>query len=116
MNADGKIDEKANIIFTSKPIPQQGFSVSKRISPELQAKIRDALMSEDGHNATLPARKRFGGSRPLMVTSREEYQGYYRFLQDFWGFEVPEIAEPEAVEPADVQAAPASTVAGSENK
>ena len=102
MNTEGKIDEKARSVFRSKPIPQQGFSVSKRVTPELQKQISTALMSEDGHAATAVARKRFGGNKKLMLTNREEYQGYYRFLRDFWGFEVLEtevVLEPEA-EPA----------------
>ncbi|MCK5360711.1 MAG: PhnD/SsuA/transferrin family substrate-binding protein [Gammaproteobacteria bacterium] len=89
MNKDGKIDEKAKIIFRSTPIPQQGFSVSQRISPELRSQISDALMSEDGHAATAVVRKRFGGSKDLMTTNLEEYQGYFRYLRDFWGFDIP---------------------------
>ena len=90
MNKEGKVDEKANIVFRSKPIPQQGFSLSKRIPTELSDQIGTALMSADGHVATAVVRKRFGGSKDLMLTNRDEYQGYTRFLRDFWGFEVPE--------------------------
>lgn len=99
MNKEGKIDEKAKSVFRSKPVPQQGFSVSTRIAPEMQNQISTALMSEDGHAATAAVRKRFGGDKDLMLTNRDEYQGYYRFLRDFWGFEVPETEVVLEVEP-----------------
>jgi ABC-type phosphate/phosphonate transport system substrate-binding protein len=111
MNKEGKVDASAKIIFRSTPIPQQGFSVSKRITPELSNQISDALMSEDGHAATAVVRKRFGGNKDLMGTSLEEYQGYFRYLRDFWGFDIPgseiepvvetEIEEPVAAEPGE---------------
>ena len=112
MNKDGKVDAKAKIIFRSTPIPQQGFSISERISPELRNQISDALMSEDGHAATAVVRKRFGGNKDLMLTNLEEYHGYFRFLSDFWGFDIPgselepepeQNPEPEVVETASVK-------------
>ena len=117
MNNEGKIDEKAKSVFRSKPIPQQGFSVSTRITPEMQKQISTALMSEDGHSATAVVRKRFGGSRDMMLTGREEYQGYYRFLRDFWGFEVPETevvleVEPEPAKETEEVAEPAEATPG----
>ena len=98
MNKEGKVDEKAKSVFRSKPIPQQGFSLSRRVPAELQAQVAAALLSEDGHTATQAARKRFGGNKDMMATNREEYQGYSRFLRDFWGFEVPESEVGEEVE------------------
>lgn len=98
MNKEGKVDEKARSVFRSKPIPQQGFSLSKRVPAELQAQVAAALLSEDGHTATQAARKRFGGNKDMMATNREEYQGYSRFLRDFWGFEVPESEFEEEIE------------------
>lgn len=98
MNKEGKVDENAKIIFRSKPIPQQGFSLSKRITPELSEQVAKALMSEEGHAATAASRKRFGGNKDMMATNREEYQGYSRFLRDFWGFEVPESEVEEEIE------------------
>lgn len=100
MNKEGKVDEKARSVFRSKPIPQQGFSLSKRVPAELQAQVAAALLSEDGHIATQAARKRFGGNKDMMATNREEYQGYSRFLRDFWGFEVPESEFEEEIEAA----------------
>jgi len=121
MNKEGKVDEKAKSVFRSKPIPQQGFSLSKRVPAELQAQVVAALLSEDGHTATQAARKRFGGNKDMMATNREEYQGYSRFLRDFWGFEVPEVEEEieaestaEAEKPAAEPAA--STPAAEEPK
>lgn len=105
MNKEGKVDEKANIVFRSKPIPQQGFSLSKRIPTELSDQIGTALMSADGHVATAVVRKRFGGSKDLMLTNRDEYQGYTRFLRDFWGFEVPESEIVEDVPESNATAA-----------
>lgn len=98
MNKEGKVDEKARSVFRSKPIPQQGFSLSKRVPAELQAQVAAALLSEDGHTATQAARKRFGGNKDMMATNREEYQGYSRFLRDFWGFEVPESEFEQEIE------------------
>jgi len=122
MNKEGKVDEEARSVFRSKPIPQQGFSLSKRVPAELQAQVAAALLSEDGHTATQAARKRFGGNKDMMATNREEYQGYSRFLRDFWGFEVPEVEEEieaestvEAEKPAAAEPA-ASTPAAAEPK
>ena len=111
MNKEGKVDEKAKSVFRSKPIPQQGFSLSKRIPAELQAQVAAALLSEDGHTATQAARKRFGGNKDMMATNREEYQGYTRFLRDFWGFEVPEdeIVEDVVAESNATAAEPAAS-------
>ena len=114
MNKEGKVDEKANIVFRSKPIPQQGFSLSKRVTPELADQVGAALMSKDGHAATAVIRKRFGGSRDLVLTSRDEYKGYTRFLRDFWGFEVPE-SEIEEEPIAESKAAAVTEPAASEH-
>jgi len=95
MNTEGKVDAAAKIVFESKPIPQQGFSVSRRIPTEMQEQIRAALLTPEGHAATEAARKRYGGGKDLTATDREEYLGYAFFLRDYWGFEVvePTVAE-----------------------
>lgn len=85
----GKFNEgphkgQTRVLFKSAPVPNQGFSAGKRIPPEIQRKIAQALLSPEGQVATKGLREAF--KEDLAEASREEYQGLGVLLKDVWGF------------------------------
>jgi ABC-type phosphate/phosphonate transport system substrate-binding protein len=82
----GETQGQTRILFHSKPLPHQAISASPRIPPELQAKIREALLSPEAEGPTAMLRKRFGGGKPFIAATTEEYVGYGYLLKDIWGF------------------------------
>lgn len=80
--------KSTRILFHSKPLPNQAFSADPRITPELQNKIRQALLSPEGVKATANLRTRFVGGKELLPTDRNEYQGFGYLLQEIWGFQL----------------------------
>jgi ABC-type phosphate/phosphonate transport system substrate-binding protein len=82
----GETQGQTRILFHSKPLPHQAISASPRIPPELQARIREALLSPDADAATAKLRARFSGGKPFVAATTEEYVGYGYLLKDIWGF------------------------------
>lgn len=76
---------QTRVIFTSTPIPNQGFSAGPRIPAPVQAEIRKALLSPAGAKATAPMRALFN-NRPLVPTQGAEYEGADQLLKSVWGF------------------------------
>ncbi|MHB8535036.1 MAG: phosphate/phosphite/phosphonate ABC transporter substrate-binding protein [Sulfuricaulis sp.] len=74
------------VIFTSKPISNQAFTASPRVSPELQDKIAKALLSPEGEVATQKLRGEFN-VKDFVPATKDEYMGLGKFLRDTWGFE-----------------------------
>ncbi|MHB1951839.1 MAG: phosphate/phosphite/phosphonate ABC transporter substrate-binding protein [Acidiferrobacteraceae bacterium] len=81
----GPTHGKTRVLYTTRPIPNQGFSAGPRIPPAVQAKIREALLSPAGAAATALMRKEFG-NRPLVPAHRAEYTGVSSLLNGVWGF------------------------------
>ncbi len=73
------------VIFTSKPFSNQAITVGPKISPEMRAKITQALLSPAGTAATLSVLERFKAAQWLPAKP-EEYQGLQVLLKDVWGF------------------------------
>ncbi len=73
------------VIFTSKPFSNQAITVGPKISPEMRAKITQALLSPAGTAATLSVLERFKAAEWLPAKP-EEYQGLQVLLKDVWGF------------------------------
>ena len=70
------------IIYSSKPVPNQGFSVSKRLSPREKSLIIQSFTYGDGVKATAGILKRFGGkAKSFVKASTEEYQGHNLLLE-----------------------------------
>ncbi len=71
------------VLYQSKPIPNQGISVSQRISSADRNKIRDFIMTPAGIKVTAAIVKRFGGKlvKSFVPTSRTEYEGYNNLLE-----------------------------------
>lgn len=82
-----KFDTKHDfdVLFTSKPLPNQGFTAGPRIPAEMQLKIKQALLSPEGQEATAKLRATFGNS-PLIATNPAEYDGLGALLKDTVGF------------------------------
>jgi len=69
---DGKFTK---VIHTHLPYPNQGFTVSRRLSRDLREKIRYALLSKEGQEAMINLRKRYAAGVNLVNTDDEEYDG-----------------------------------------
>lgn len=65
--------------------PERTFSVSSRLDAALQQKIRDALLSEEGMQASQPILKRFKKDK-LLAANAEAYHGLDQLLSPIWGF------------------------------
>ena len=79
-----KDDDRNNvqILFTSKNMPNQGLSVSKRLSPEMKQKIRDSVTIGEGVGSTTPILKRFAGkAKSFIPTDNQEFLGYNMLLE-----------------------------------
>lgn len=69
-------------LFTSKAMPNQGISVSNRVSPELKLRIKTSLTETKGITATKVLLNRFGGkAKSLVPTQNGEYAGYNSLLE-----------------------------------
>ncbi|MGD8783658.1 MAG: PhnD/SsuA/transferrin family substrate-binding protein [Thioalkalispiraceae bacterium] len=74
--------EKYKIIYTSTPVPNQGFSVSKRISKREKNLIVQSFTFGDGVKATSGVLRRFGGKAKNFIRAKtEEYQGHNLLLE-----------------------------------
>ncbi len=69
-------------LYTSKPMPNQGITVSRRISAEMKQQLRQALLAEDGRRASAGLLNRFAGKNKQFVpVSEKEYAGYNHLLE-----------------------------------
>jgi len=70
------------IIYTSPALPNQGFTVSKRVNAGKLQRIRTAMLSRDGAAAAANLLKRFGGKAKGFKTSiNREFKDQYLFLE-----------------------------------
>ena len=79
-----KKEQRATIktLFTSKAMPNQGVSVSKRVSPELKLRIKRSLTIGNGIPSTKKLLKRFGGkAKSFIPAEAKEYAGYNNLLE-----------------------------------
>ena len=81
---DSKI---VKVIHKHKPYPNQAFTASPRISPEMRQQIVTALSSPEGKTATKSLRGRFAKGADLVTASTEEYADVALVLRTVWGFE-----------------------------
>ena len=79
---------KIKTIFKSKAMPNQGISVSNRISPELKLRIKNSLTIGEGVASTRGLLKRFAGKATSFIPVKEnEYAGYNNLLEGvIWGW------------------------------
>jgi len=77
-------DERARIkiVYASKPFPNQGISVSKRVTARERELMAQALTTGDGIKATTPILKRFGGkAKHFVLASNTEFAGINNLLE-----------------------------------
>lgn len=73
---------KLKIIYTSPPFPNQGISVSKRVTKDERELMQKALTTGPGVKVTQPIVKRFGGKATSFVPARhDEYVGFNNLLE-----------------------------------
>ena len=77
----------AKVLFTSKPLPNQAFSASPRVTAEKRERIVQTLLSPEGAAATQKLREVFK-VQALLPATVEEYQGLGKLLRDVWGFDL----------------------------
>ncbi|MCK4864803.1 MAG: hypothetical protein KAT06_05205 [Gammaproteobacteria bacterium] len=79
---------KIKTIFKSKAMPNQGISVSQRISPELKLRIKTSLTIGDVVVTTKGLLKRFAGKATSFIpVKKKEYAGYNNLLEGvIWGW------------------------------
>lgn len=80
-------NQQTAIVFKSRPLPNQGFTVSKRVPADMQRQIRTALLSEEGKVATAKLRAEYN-NRDLIPSDKPEFEGLGVLLRDVWGFEL----------------------------
>lgn len=76
----------AKVVFDTKPLPNQAFTVGPRVTPEMRVKITEALLSPDGAVATQKLRDAFKATN-LLVANPDDYRGLDRLLRSEYGFE-----------------------------
>lgn len=72
--------KKTKILYQHKPMPNQALSVGPRIAPELYSKIIQALMSDEGKQATAKLRAAYAGKDFIQATPAE-YAGLGELLK-----------------------------------
>lgn len=84
-----ELDKEAHatrVIYQSEPLPNQALSAGPRVSPEMQQKIIQALLSDEGKAAASTLLERFKVKEFVPARSKE-YLGLGVLLQDVWGFD-----------------------------
>ena len=79
-----KPEQKALIktLFKSKVMPNQGVSVSRRVSLELKLRMKESLTTGDGVDSTKGIIKRFAGkAKSFIPVNEKEYAGYNDLLE-----------------------------------
>jgi len=77
-------EQRANlkIIYASQPYPNQGITVSKRVTDRERELMVQALTMGDGVKATAPILKRFGGKATHFIPSKDvEFAGINNLLE-----------------------------------
>lgn len=73
---------KLKIVYASKPYPNQGITVSKRVTPRERELMVKGLTEGDGVKATIPILKRFGGKATHFIPAdNKEFAGINNLLE-----------------------------------
>jgi ABC-type phosphate/phosphonate transport system substrate-binding protein len=73
---------EVKIVYSSKPYPNQGITVSTRVTPRERSLMLQALTVGDGVKATAPILHRFGGKAKHFIPANDaEYQGINNLLE-----------------------------------
>lgn len=81
----GPSKDTTQILYKSKPMPNQGFSAGKRVSDDVKKKLASALVSAEGQAATAKLRAEFG-NKDMVPATTQEFEGLGVLMKDVWGF------------------------------
>jgi len=77
-----EVQDQLKIIYKTPKLPNQGISISKRLSPRDKTLIQQSFMHGDGIKATANLRRRFAGKSKSMVrATTEEFTGHNLLLE-----------------------------------
>lgn len=76
----------AKVVFDTKPLPNQAFTVSPRVTAEMRDKMVQALLSPEGVAASQKLLEAFKAPK-LVAASPNEYRGLERLVANEFGFE-----------------------------
>lgn len=79
LSAERKSNQR--VLFRSKPLPNQGISVSSKINAESRQKIVRSLTVGAGKDAARKISKRFAGNKAFVIAKREEYVSHNFLLE-----------------------------------
>lgn len=77
------------VLKTLKPSPNQAFSVSARLSSELQLQIQKALLSPEGQEAMSVLRDRYAKNELLIAAEEQDYKDVSDVLIGSYPFDNP---------------------------
>ena len=77
------------VLHTLKPTPNQAFSVSAKLPKELQIKIQQALLSEEGQQAMAVLRNRYARKEMLIAAKEADYKAISEILNESYPFYNP---------------------------
>jgi ABC-type phosphate/phosphonate transport system substrate-binding protein len=76
----------AKVVFDTKPLPNQAFTVGPRVTAETRDKMAQALLSPEGAAASQKLLDAFKAPK-LVSASPDEYRGLERLVRNEFGFE-----------------------------
>jgi len=79
-------DGEMHPLYMTRPVPNQTFAASRRLSPRLKSRITEALLSSEGHRATSALRELYNIDE-LERAFEVEYFGHDEILTDNYQFE-----------------------------
>jgi ABC-type phosphate/phosphonate transport system substrate-binding protein len=79
-------DGVAKVVLKTPPTPNQAFTASSRVAPDLQARIAAALTAPEASAPTAKLREAFKVGDQFVAANNTEYSGYAELLRQEWGF------------------------------
>lgn len=79
--------QQTKVLFQSKGLPNQAISASSRLDAAQRTRLMEALLSDQGKQATAKLREEYNGQDFIPATP-EEYLGHSDLLKDTWGFQL----------------------------
>jgi ABC-type phosphate/phosphonate transport system substrate-binding protein len=74
------------ILYKTRAMPNQAFSASPRVPPEIQARIAKSLIAPEAAEPTARLRATFKVGPGFVSASNQEYAGLGDFLRNEWGY------------------------------
>ncbi len=83
---------QAKVLWRSRGVANQGFSVGPRLGAEDREKIAKVLLSADAKTRFTAFFDLFNKGKDLERATRADYEGLHVLLKDVYGYAVPETA------------------------